>query len=319
MAQPEIICLGEALIDILPAVYGSSIVATGEMKMAAGGAPANVAVGLARLGTHSGFIGRVGDDFFGYHLKEILDTNGVDTSHLIMDPRIHTGLAFVSWDEHGDANYLFYRQPSADTMLQPEDIDHAFLAGAKVLQFGSLLLATEPSASATFHALQAATQAGLLLSYDLNLRLTNWPDEDAARISVNQPIGFANIMKLNRHELGFLTGETDPEAGTARLWQDQFRLVVITMDKSGCFYRTANSHGFVPSRPVQAVDTVGAGDGFMAGLLDGLRRANFAFDDGSVQMACRQAVAVGALTVSKPGGIPAMPYRQEVDAFEVCG
>ncbi len=317
MAQPEIICLGEALIDILPTVYGSSIVATGEMKMAAGGAPANVAVGLARLGTRSGFIGRVGDDFFGYHLKEILEANGVDTSHLIMDPLIHTGLAFVSWNEIGDANYLFYRQPSADTMLQPEDIDLAYLAGAKVLQFGSLLLATEPSASATFHALQVAAKAGLLLSYDLNLRLSNWPHEEAALSAVNKPLGFANIIKLNRHELGFLTGETDPEVGTARLWQDHFRLVVITMDKSGCFYRTANSHGFVPSRPVRAVDTVGAGDGFMAGVLDGLRRANFSFDDTSVQMACRQAVAVGALTVSKPGGIPAMPYRQEVDAFGI--
>lgn len=317
MVQPEIICLGEALIDILPTVYGSSIVATGEMKMAAGGAPANVAVGLARLGTPTGFVGRVGDDFFGLHLKEVLDGNGVHTSHMILDPHIHTGLAFVTWDAHGDAAYLFYRQPSADTMLQPEDIDHDYLVGAKVLQFGSLLLATEPSASATYHALQTASQAGLLLSYDLNLRLTNWADEDAARTAVNQPLAFANIVKLNRHELGFLTGLDDPEAGTARLWQNHFRLVVITMDKSGCFYRTPDSFGFVASRPVKAVDTVGAGDGFMAGILDGLRRADYSFDETSVQKACRQAVAVGALTVSKPGGIPAMPYRQEVDAFGI--
>lgn len=317
MVQPEIVCLGEALIDILPMVYGGNIVATGEMKMAAGGAPANVAVGLARLGTKSGFLGRVGDDFFGHHLKEVLDANGVDTSHLIMDPRIHTGLAFVNWDSLGDANYLFYRQPSADTLLAPEDIDQNYLAGAKVLQFGSLLLATEPSASATFRALKIATEAGLLLSYDLNLRLSNWPDEDHARTTVNQPLAYANIIKLNRHELGFLTGETDPEVGTARLWQAHFKLIVVTMDKSGCFYRTPDSHGFVPSRPVQAVDTVGAGDGFMAGVLDGLRRADFAFDDQSVQLACRQAVAVGALTVSKPGGIPAMPFRQEVDTFGI--
>ena len=102
MSQPEIICLGEALVDILPTVYGTSIISSGEMRMAAGGAPANVSVGLARLGTKSGFIGRVGDDFFGYHLKQILDTNHVDTSHLLLDPVIHTGLAFVSWDEHGD-------------------------------------------------------------------------------------------------------------------------------------------------------------------------------------------------------------------------
>lgn len=316
MSQPEIICLGEALIDILPTVYGANIVASGEMRMAAGGAPANVAVGLARLGTKSGFIGRVGDDFFGYHLKQILDTNHVDTSQLLLDPLVHTGLAFVSWDEHGDANYLFYRQPSADTRLQPDDIDQKYLTGAKLLQFGSLLLATEPSASATFHALEVARQAGLILSYDLNLRLTNWVDEDEARVAVNHPLDYANIVKLNRHELDFLTGESDPEEGTARLWRDHFRLIIITLDKRGCFYRTATSHGFVASRPVIAVDTVGAGDGFMAGLLDGLRRTGYAFEDEEqVKLACRQAVAVGALTVSKPGGIPAMPFRREVDAF----
>jgi fructokinase len=316
MLQPEIICLGEALIDILPAVPGASIVGSGEMRMAAGGAPANVAVGLARLGTKTGFIGRVGDDFFGHHLKEILASNQVDTSQLRMDPKIHTGLAFVSWDEHGDASYLFYRQPSADTMLQPADIDRDYLTGAKLIQFGSLLLATEPSASATFHVLEVARQAGVLLSYDLNLRLTNWPDEAAARRSVNHPLDYTHIVKLNRHELGFLTGESDPEAGTARLWREHFRLIIVTMDKTGCFYRTAQGSGFVPARPVKAVDTVGAGDGFMAGLLDGLRRTGFAFEqDEQVRLACRQAVAVGALTVSKAGGIPAMPYRQEVDAF----
>ena len=199
MVQAEIICAGAALIDILTMVYGSSIVATGEMKMAAGGAPANVAVGLARLGTKSGFLGRVGDDFFGHHLKEVLDTNGVDTSHLIMDPRIHTGLAFVSWDSLGDATYLFYRQPSADTMLSPEDIDQNYLAGARVLQFGSLLLATEPSASATFQALKIATEAGLLLSYDLNLRLSFWPYEEHSLATVNQPLAYANIIKIHRH------------------------------------------------------------------------------------------------------------------------
>ncbi len=316
MAQPEIICLGEALIDILPSVYGANIVFSGQMKMAAGGAPANVAVGLARLGTKSGFIGRVGDDFFGYYLKQILDTNKVDTSQLLLDPRINTGLAFVSWDERGDANYLFYRQPSADTMLQPDDIDQNYLTGAKLLQFGSLLLATEPSASATFHALKLAREAGMILSYDLNLRLTNWPDETEALRAVKQPLDYAHIVKLNRPELDFLTGESDPEAGTAQLWQDHFRLIVITLDKEGCFYRTATSHGFIASRPVKAVDTVGAGDGFMAGLLDGLRRSGFAFEDEQkVRLACRQAVAVGALTVSKPGGIPAMPFRREVDAF----
>ncbi|HEX2914120.1 MAG TPA: carbohydrate kinase [Chloroflexia bacterium] len=316
MPQPDIICLGEALIDIVPLQPGGSIVASGEMRMAAGGAPANVAVGLAKLGTRVGYLGKVGDDFFGYHLRDILTQNNVDTSHTLFDPVHHTGLAFVNWDAHGDAHYLFYRNPSADTMLSPEDIDPDYVSQAQLLQFGSLMLATEPSAAASYYAIKLARDAGRLLSYDLNLRLTGWPDEAAARAGVSAPLEYANIVKLNRHELAFLVGDSDPDTGTAKLWREHFKLVVITLDKAGCFFRTANATGFVASRPVQAVDTVGAGDGFMAGILDGLRRGNFAFQDQAVvEMACRQAVAVGALTVTKPGGIPAMPTRQEVDAF----
>jgi fructokinase len=318
MKQPEIVCLGEALIDIMPLAKGTSILSNGEMRMAAGGAPANVAVGMARLGSRVGFMGKVGADFFGFYLKDILEKNNVNTSHLLFDQKTNTGLAFVTWDEHGDASYLFYRNPSADTMLSPQDIDQEYLTGARVLQFGSLLLANEPSASATYQALRIASQAGLILSYDLNLRLSNWQDGTLARQSVSQPLEYASIVKINRHELAFLTGDNDPVSGTAKLWREHFRLVVVTLDKAGCFYRTAHAHGVVPSRVVEAVDTVGAGDGFMAGLLDGLRLADFSFEiEAAVKAACHQAVVVGALTVTKPGAIPALPTRQEVDAFSL--
>ncbi len=316
MPNPDIICLGEALIDIVPSSRGASIVASGEMRMAAGGAPANVAVALARLGTAVGFLGKVGADFFGEHLKTVLTQNGVDTSQMIFETQANTGLAFVSWDEHGDASYLFYRNPSADTLLQPSDIDPEYVGQARVLQFGSLLLATEPSGEATRHALQVAKTAGTLLSYDLNLRLTGWPDEAAARAGVTAPLDFANIIKLNRHELAFLTDDSDPTTGTQKLWRDHFGLVVVTLDKAGCFYRTASATGFVPSFPVQPVDTVGAGDGFLAGLLDGLLRGNFDFgNEALVRGACRQAGAVGALATTRPGAIPAMPTRAELESF----
>ncbi len=316
MTHPEIICLGEALIDITPPSRGTSIIATGQMAMAAGGAPANVAVGLSRLGTAVGFVGRVGADFFGQHLADVLAQNGVDVSHLGRDSGANTGLAFVTWDEHGDATYLFYRNPSADTRLDPADLDPAYLAQAQVLQFGSLLLATEPSAAATYRALEIMQAAGKLLSYDLNLRLSGWSDEATARAVVGRPLDQANIVKLNRPELAFFTGESDPALGTARLWRDNLRLVVVTLDREGCFYRTRTASGFVAAFMVEAVDTVGAGDGFMAGLLDGLRRGKFDFEDeGLVRQACRQAGAVGALSVTRPGAIPAMPSRSEVDDF----
>jgi sugar/nucleoside kinase (ribokinase family) len=316
MPKAEIICLGEALIDMAPSELGTSIVDKGELRMFAGGAPANVAVGLARLGCPVGFVGKVGADFFGHHLAEILSKNGVDTSAMRFETRANTGLAFVSWNEHHEAEYLFYRNPSADTLLEPQDLDPAYFAGAKLLQFGSLMLATEPSATATLYAFKLAQEAGLLLSYDLNLRLSFWKDRETALAGVSRPLEYAHIVKLNRAELTFLTGESDIEAACRKLWRDQFKLVVITLDKDGCYYQTATAHDFAPAFPVTVMDTVGAGDGFLAGLLAQLWRDNFNFDDrAAVERACRQAAAVGAIVVGRSGGIPSMPAAQEVADF----
>ncbi|NWJ48981.1 MAG: carbohydrate kinase [Chloroflexi bacterium] len=316
MGKPEILCLGEALIDMVPPELGTSIIERGELRIAAGGAPANVAVGLARLGSPVGFIGKVGADFFGQHLKNLLAKNGVDVTFLLSEKRANTCLAFVTWNERNDAEYLFYRNPSADTLLEPSDIDSEYLTNAKVLQFGSLLLATEPSASATYHALELASKAGVLLSYDINLRLSVWADEATARKAVVQPLAYANIVKLNRAELTFITGETDLEAGCKKLWREQFKLVIVTLDKDGCYYQTKTAQGYVPAFVAEVVDTVGTGDGFLAGMLDQLWRGNFNFEDAKlIEKACRQAAAVGSIVVGRSGGIPAMPTRQEVDQY----
>jgi fructokinase len=316
MAKPEIICLGEALIDIAPLEKGLSIVANGKMQLAAGGAPANVAVGLARLGTASGFMGCLGDDFFGHYLRDVLNENGVDTATLYLTKAANTGLAFISWDARGDAEYLFYRSPSADTVFAPEQIQPDAFEGVKVLQIGSLLLATEPSGAATFRALELARKSGALISYDLNLRLSFWESPEIAREKISKPLEYASIVKLNRGELAFLTGEDDPAAGVAKLWRDNFRLVVVTLDTEGCYFHTATKNGKVGAYKVTPVDTVGAGDSFLAGLLHSLNRAGFRFEDESIiREACRQAAASGALAVMRAGAIPSLPTAQEVADF----
>jgi len=316
MSSPAIICLGEALIDFTPPELGESIIASKRLILAAGGAPANVAVGLARLGCPTGFVGKVGNDFFGHFLQGILADNGVDTSSLLFETRANTGLAFVTWNRGHEAEYLFYRNPSADTLLEPADLDKTYFSQAKVLQFGSLMLATEPSGSAVMAALSICFEAGVLLAYDMNLRATAWSDREAARAAVSKPLEFTHILKLNRNELEFMTGETDPSKGAKLIWHDQFKLIVVTLDSAGCYYRTANAEGFVEAFPAQVVDTVGAGDGFLAGLLDQLWRNDFNFEDkAGIEKACRQAAAIGAIVVSRAGAIPAMPSRAEVDSF----
>jgi fructokinase len=314
MQSPEIITFGEALIDFCPEAPGENMVSTGKTLLSASGAPAIVAAALAKLGTPVGFIGRAGADFFGYHIRQVLDELKVDTSAMQFDSNANTGLAFVNWDEGGNAAYLFYRNPSADTRLQAREIDPAYLQQARVLHFGSLLLATEPSAEATRFVLEVARKAGLVLSYDLNLRLMGWPDKATALKGVTYPLQFANIVKLNRSELDFVTGEADPVKGSEKLWQENFDLLVVTLDQDGCYYRTAETSGYMPGFKVEAIDTIGAGDGFMAGLLDQLRRGNYNFkDEALVRQACLHGNAVGALVVTRSGAIPAMPSVEEVN------
>ena len=316
--KPEIICLGEALIDIIPTVHGASLEEGTNVQIHCGGAPANVAVALARLGTPVGFVGKVGQDLFGKLLSSTLASNNVNIEQLRFSKEVNTGVAFVNWDRiSGEANYLFYRNPSADTLLDVSDIDANYFGQAKLLQFGSLLLAAEPSGSATIYALQLAVKLGLLLSYDLNLRIDMWPDEATLLSKIEIPLSMANIIKLNRHELSFITGEPDPVAGTTKIWRSQFKLIIVTLDSEGCFYRTATDSGFVSSFKVQeVVDTVGAGDGFMAGILDELRLGNFDFENIElIRRACRKASAVGAITVTRAGGIPALPTLVEVNNF----
>jgi fructokinase len=313
MPKPEIICLGEMLIDFSPVERGEAMLAHPTIRWSAGGAPANVAVGLARLGCPSGFIGKVGADFFGSHLKDLLEKNGVDTTCMTPSTQAGTGLAFVNWKTPTEAEYLFYRNPSADILLDANDIDSDYIAQAKVLHFGSLLLAVEPSQSATYRAMEVAEANGLYLSYDVNFRASVWPDSAVAKAKIAKPLDKVNILKINRSELELLTDENDPPKGSAQLWRDNFKLIVITLDAEGCFYRTANATGTVPSFPVEVVDTVGAGDGFMAGLLKGLWAHDFNFaDEKTIQTACRHAVGAGAIAVNRKGAIDSLPTASEL-------
>ena len=314
--MPDIIALGELLIDFVPTVSGVALIEAPAFIKAPGGAPANVAVGLARLGAASGFMGQVGDDAFGHFLAQTLRENGVDVSALRFSTAARTALAFVSLRADGEREFMFYRHPSADMLYRPEEVDVTAIRAAKGFHFGSISLIGEPSRSATLHAVNAARAAGLLVSYDPNLRLNLWPDAAAARAGIMLGWPLAHVIKLSEAEIAFL-GETDDLAQAAcQLWHPELRLLVITRGATGCRYVTENFADEAPGFPVQAVDTTGAGDGFVAGLLKGLLERPEAHTDASqLQALCQYANAVGALTTTKRGAIPALPTAAEVAAF----
>jgi fructokinase len=306
----DVICMGELLIDFVPTQAGVTLVEASAFKKAPGGAPANVAVGLARLGVSAAFMGKVGDDDFGHFLAQTLRRNGVDVTPLRFSEVARTALAFVSLTQEGERDFMFYRHPSADMLFEPVEVDETSIKGAKIFHYGSISLISEPSRQATLYAIEVAEENGLLLSYDPNLRLPLWPTTAAAREGLLAGWRRAQVIKASEEEIVFLTGQHDLAEGVSQLWHAQLKLVVVTKGREGCDYFTPQKHGHLPGFPVQTVDTTGAGDGFVAGLLaELLVTPNLWSDIPALERALTFANAVGALTTTQLGAIPSLPDR----------
>lgn len=311
----DVIACGELLIDFVSTESGVTLAEAPAFKKAAGGAPANVTVGVARLGYQAGFMGQVGDDDFGHFLANTLAEAGVDVRGLRFSTEARTALAFVSLRKDGERSFMFYRHPSADMLWRPEDVDASYAAGTRIFHYGSISLIGEPSRSATFTALAHARRGGALISYDPNLRLALWPSAEDARAGMLAGWEHADLAKVSEEELEFLTGETDMAAAARKLWHDRLKLLTVTRGAAGAAYFLADAFGEVPGFKVETVDTTGAGDGFVAGLLVGLLDGGLQFECEVVEAALRLGNAVGALTTTQRGAIPALPTRAAVEAF----
>ena len=313
----DIVCLGEALIDLVPTVTGVSLAAAETFVKAAGGAPANVAAGVARLGVTSGFIGMVGDDGFGHHIADTLAAAGVALSGLRFTSAAPTALAAVSLSADGDREFVFYGNPAAHTLLAPEDVDEAVIRRAEILHFGSISLIGGPVRAATLHAIDVAHRNGVRVSYDPNLRLSLWPDVEAARAGMRLGLSHADIVKIGEEEIAFLVGDAcDTIEGARSLWHPRLQLMAVTRGPNGSFWLDPDREGEQPGFEVVSVDTTGAGDAFMAGLLVGLiDHPEVTADPGLLGRTVRFANAVGALTTTKRGAIPSLPDRETVTRF----
>jgi fructokinase len=311
----DVITCGELIIDFVSLESGATLAQSATFKKAPGGAPANVVVGLARLGKSTGFMGQVGDDEFGHFMADTLRTDGVDVHGLHFSTQERTALSFVSLLANGERDFMFYRHPSADMTWQICDEDAAILTSARIFHYGSISLINEPSRSSTLTALRYAKESGALISYDPNLRLSLWPSVEAARTGILDAWHYANVIKVSEEELTFLSGEATPERGARSLWSENLQLLIVTQGSAGCSYYTAAGSGHLPGFTVQAVDTTGAGDGFVAGTLAGLLDAELRLDKQAIENALRLGNAVGALATTQRGAISSLPSRDEVQAF----
>ncbi|MFZ3390116.1 MULTISPECIES: aminoimidazole riboside kinase [Buttiauxella] len=301
--------LGDAVVDLIPEEDG-------RLLKCPGGAPANVAVGICRLGGNSAFIGRVGNDPFGIFLRKTLNDEAVNTEFMLLDSHHRTSTVVVENDIHGERSFTFMVLPSADLFLQPTDIP-TFKSG-QFLHLCSISLSAEPSRSSAFLAIERMKMAGGIVCFDPNIRHDLWSDDQQLRECLSQAMSSADVIKLSENELEYLTGETQLSEGIKQLCQRYNpELLLVTQGKNGVLaYRRKNASLVQHSTPkVTAVDTTGAGDAFVAGLLTGLAQ-NWPVDSQETwHRLLSQAMACGALATTERGAMTALPDAGELARF----
>lgn len=303
--------LGDAVVDLIPEEGD-------RLLKCPGGAPANVAVGISRLGGDSAFIGRVGGDPFGAFLRKTLEDEAVNTDFMHRDPHHRTSTVVVENDADGERSFTFMVRPSADLFLQSTDIP-AFKAG-QFLHLCSISLSAEPSRSSAFLAMAQIKAAGGHVSFDPNIRHDLWPDENQLRECLEQALSLADVIKVSEDELEYLTGERLLSEGILRLCQRHDpQLLLVTQGKDGVsVYRKQDASLMqYPAPQVKALDTTGAGDAFVAGLLAGLANNWPMASNNEWRDIVRQALACGALATTARGAMTALPDAKELAAF--CG
>ena len=313
----DVAALGEFLVDFT--CNGASAQGTPFYEANPGGAPCNVLAMLAKLGKKTAFIGKVGEDQFGHLLRQVGLEAGISMDSLVIDPHSHTTLAFVKTAENGERDFSFYRDSGADTLLSPDEVPEDVIAGARIFHFGSLSLTGEPVRSATQKAVALARAAGCILSFDPNLRPPLWDDLEQARDQIHWGLAQCDVAKISDDELLFLTGETDFDAGAAKLIAQfpNLQIVNVTAGAQGSISYYQGLRVFQPGVTLGGViETTGAGDTFCACVL------NFLLEHGLEHLTAddltqmlRFANAAAYLVTTRRGAIRSMPEPEQVLAL----
>ncbi|EGT4253925.1 aminoimidazole riboside kinase [Citrobacter amalonaticus] len=300
--------LGDAVVDLLPE-------SDGRLLPCPGGAPANVAVGIARLGGVSGFIGRVGDDPFGALMQRTLTKEGVDTQYLKQDEWHRTSTVLVDLNEQGERSFTFMVRPSADLFLETTDLPR--WRHGEWLHLCSIALSAEPSRTSAFTAMTAIRRAGGFVSFDPNIREDLWQDEQLLRLCLLQALQLADVVKLSEEEWHLISGKAQSDRDICALAAEhEIAMLLVTKGAAGAVvcYRGEVHHFAGVS--VECVDSTGAGDAFVAGLLAGLSSMGFPADESELQRLIHHAQRCGALAVTAKGAMTALPHQQELERCE---
>ena len=265
--EKKLYAIGEALIDFIPQESGRPMKDVLGFCPKVGGAPANVCGAFTRLGGKSEMITQLGDDPFGNKIEEALEENGIGTSHVLRTKEANTSLAFVALKEDGNREFSFYRKPGADMLMEAKDVDAAWFQDAYALHFCSVSLGEFPMKEAHRKAIDCARRAGCMISFDPNIRLPLWENPEALRNVIWEFAPMAHVLKISDEELEFITGKADIKEALPRLFAGNTRLVIYTKGADGAECYTEQTSAYADGQKVKAVDTTGAGDGFIGAFL----------------------------------------------------
>ena len=313
MKKYDVVALGELLIDFTE--NGVSAQGNPMLEANPGGAPCNVLAMLNKLGKKTAFIGKVGDDNFGHMLAKTVEESGTDVTNLLFDKKVGTTLAFVHTKEDGDREFSFYRNPGADMMLKKEEVMEDVIRGGRIFHFGTLSSTHPGVREATRHAIDVAKDAGLLISFDPNLREPLWDSLEDARAEINYGFSKCDILKISDNEMEFMTGTDDYTKGVEILREKyDIPLIFVTLGKEGsrAYYKDLIVE-VAPFLQEHTIETTGAGDTFEACALkyvlehglDGLTEAD-------LKALLTFANAGASLITTKKGALRVMPEKEEV-------
>ena len=316
MSKYDVTALGELLIDFTE--NGTSAQGNPVLEANPGGAPCNVLSMLNRLGHKTNFIGKIGKDMFGDQLEAALKEVGIGTDGLMKDDEVHTTLAFVHTAPDGDREFSFYRNPGADMMLSEDEVDADQIKNSTIFHFGSLSMTDEVCRKATRKAIAIAEEAGVLMSYDPNLREPLWKSMDLAKEQISYGLEHCNILKISDNEIQWLTGKEDYDEGIAMV-QEKYNipLILLSLGKTGSRAYTKNCRVEVPAFIQEnTIETTGAGDTFSACILHYVLEHGWKeYSEAELTEMLTFANAAASIVTTRKGALRVMPTKEEVQAM----
>lgn len=312
----KVLTIGEALIDFIPEEKGASLKDVSKFIKFPGGAPANVAATISKLGGESAFIGKLGNDGFGDFIVENLKNVNVNTDYILRTDNANTALAFVVLKDDGDREFSFYRKPSADMLLDKSEIKEDWFNKGDILHFSSVDLIEAPVKYAHIRAIEIAKEKECVVSFDPNVREPLWDDLKECKRTILEFIPKADILKISTDEIEFITGKDNERESIDSFFVGDVKIVILTRGKDGATIFTKDKEVNISGIEIKAVDTTGAGDSFIGAFLYSI--INKEIDISNISYNLLKVVGdfsnkVGAITASRKGAISSTPTIEEVE------